>query len=166
MTAIVVFMALLGTLIFSRADTVPPQLTGTWGTAASLYAGTTGQSQMFLDADGLGMLVGSTGPAHRLDGVDDGKPGPRALVGFLLHVTVDGNTLTARPFTMNPRDADMMARANITLTCRHDPAAATLACTGPNGTTAIHRQSATVPADVAPMLRQARDKLRTSGTGT
>ncbi|MYM75158.1 hypothetical protein GTP56_23590 [Duganella sp. FT134W] len=72
-------------LTANAADVVPAHLTGEWGTGASLYDGKQDQADVYLLPDGLGMMAGSSAPAHRADGVDDGKPGPRALVGFPVH---------------------------------------------------------------------------------
>jgi hypothetical protein len=63
------------------ADVLPRHLTGTWGTAESLYAGVTGQTELLLLPDGLGAMRGSTPPASRADSIDDGKVAPRAIVG-------------------------------------------------------------------------------------
>ncbi|SEN61686.1 hypothetical protein SAMN05428959_102626 [Duganella sp. CF517] len=76
-------------------DVLRRHLTGTWGTAASLHAGATGQTELLLLADGFGVLSGSTPPAVRRDGIDDGKAPPRAIIGFPLRATADGDTITA-----------------------------------------------------------------------
>jgi hypothetical protein len=55
-------------------------------------------NEFYLEADGFGAAVGST-PAVRLAGaVDDGAPGPRAVIGFPLRASSDGDALTLHAF--------------------------------------------------------------------
>ncbi|MDY0962992.1 hypothetical protein [Massilia sp. CFBP9026] len=139
----------------AAADVLPAKLTGTWGTAESLYEGKAGQSQMHLDADGYGVVVGSTSPPQRIDGKGDAGPEVRAIAGFPLHATLDGTTLTARMVALDPKDAEE-ARSTLT-TCRYDEAGPTLTCVGPGRKSVVMRRySETVPAEVARTLEQVR----------
>ena len=149
-------MAYACQLSANAADVLPAYLVGTWGTAASLYEGTTGQSQMHLQADGFGVMVGSTPPAIRQDDVDDGKPAPRAIIGFPVRATVDGDVLTAQPFLRTPHAGQGTAPPII---CHHEAAGPTLTCTGPDKMPmAMQRHSATVPAEIAAMIDGIRQQ--------
>jgi hypothetical protein len=136
------------------ADVVPAHLTGTWGTAESLYAGTAAQNEMMLQANGFGLIAGSGTAPRRLDGVDDGKPALRAIIGFPVRATVDGDTLTARPFLPAGAPADQAAKlASAVISCRYSAAGPTLTCTGPDGVAfAMHRRSETIPEEAATMI--------------
>jgi hypothetical protein len=136
------------------ADIIPADVAGSWGTAASLDAGDTEQSVLHLQADGYGMMAGSTPPAKRMDGVDDGKPGPRAVIGFPVRATLDGDTLQLRPFLPRGAPAEQAAQAaRAVFNCRHDAAGLTLACTVPDGKPLVlHRLGATLPPEAAAMI--------------
>ncbi|MGF6274264.1 hypothetical protein ABIB38_002644 [Massilia sp. UYP11] len=71
---------------------MPAHLADTWGTAESLYGGEAGQSQMYLDSDGYGVMAGSTSPPTRIDGKDDEGPQVRALIGFPLRAGITCRT--------------------------------------------------------------------------
>jgi len=147
-------LAIAWHLAAHAADLIPADVAGSWGTAASLDAGDTEQSVLHLQADGYGMMAGSTPPAKRMDGVDDGKPGPRAVIGFPVRATLDGDTLQLRPFLPRGAPAEQAAQAaRVVLTCRHDAAGLTLACTVPDGKTLIlHRLGAALPPEAKEML--------------
>jgi hypothetical protein len=136
------------------ADLIPADVAGSWATAASPDAGNMEQSVMYLQADGYGMMAGSTPPAQRMDGVDDGTPGPRAVIGFPVRATLDGATLQLRPFLPRSVPADQAAQAaRVVFTCRHDAAGPTLACTVPDGKPfVLHRLGATLPPEAAAMI--------------
>lgn len=141
------------------ADAIPPHLTGVWGTSPSLFEGDSprGESQLHLDADGLGLMAGSTPPPHRLDGQpEEGRP-PRAIIGFLVRARVDGDVLTAQAFLPDNAQADMTK--NIRITCRYAAAGPTLNCPGPDGVPIVMRRYAqTLPADSVKTLAAVRGK--------
>jgi len=82
-------------------DPVPRQLTGIWGTAESLFVGTTEQAELHLYADGFGLLIGSSAPSTISAGPDKGKPGPRVTMGIPLRARFEGATLTSQFFDPN-----------------------------------------------------------------
>ncbi|SFC62697.1 hypothetical protein [Massilia yuzhufengensis] len=132
----------------TAADVIPAHLVGVWGTAESLYAGTTAQAELYLQADGTGMLVGSSAPALHATGADKGKPDPtmRVVLGVPLRATLEGDVLSAQPFGM-PGDR-MPPPEEIRVACRYDGASATLACKGPKPPDMLmKRRSATLPAE-------------------
>jgi hypothetical protein len=141
--------------LYAASDILPTGLAGTWGTAESLYAGTTAQSALQLEADGFGILVGSTPPAKRLDGVDDGKPLPRAVIGFPVRASLDGDTLTLGAYWPGKIDAVQAERMH--LSCRYDAVTPALTCTGPDKVAMVMRRlSDTVDADAAKMIAVVR----------
>lgn len=143
----------------AASDVLPVHLTGTWGTAASLHEGDAGQSQLHLDADGYGVMVGSTPRPTRIDGKDHEGPQVRAVIGFPLRATLDGTTLTARVVALDPKDAEKARR--IEITCRHEATSPTLTCRGPGREPVVMRRfSETVPAEVARTLEQVRSVVR------
>jgi hypothetical protein len=149
---IALLCATLLPLIANAAELVPAHLAGAWGTGASLYDGMQEQADMYLLPDGLGMLAGSSAPARRTDGVDDGKPGPRALIGFPLHARMDGDTLVLHPFL--PEGVPGM-KAEFDINCRYAQADKTLTCTWPdNKSILLKRRGDTVPAEIVRMLDQ------------
>jgi hypothetical protein len=125
------------------ADPLSADVAGSWGTAASLNAGGTAQTVMYLQADGYGLMAGSTPPVQRADG--DGKAGPRAIVGFPVRAALDGDTLQLRPILPQGAPAD-----TVVMTCRYAAAAPSFTCTGPDNTPfVLHRLGATVPPEAA-----------------
>ncbi len=139
----------------TAADVLPTHLTGSWGTAESLYDGESGQSQMHLDADGYGAMVGSTSRPQRIDGKDDAGPEVRAIIGFPVRATLDGATLTVRVVALDPKDAERARRAGTT--CRYDAVGPTLTCSWPGREPVVmKRLNETVPAEIARMLEQVR----------
>ena len=143
----------------AASDVLPAHLTGTWGTAASLHEGDTGQSQLHLDVDGYGVMVGSTPRPTRIDGKDDDGSHVRALIGFPLRATLDGTTLTARVVGLDRKDAEKARR--IEITCRYEATSLTLTCRGPGREPVVMRRfSETVLAEVAQTLEQVRSVAR------
>jgi hypothetical protein len=140
------------------ADALPPYLTGTWGTAASLHEGTEKQANIYLLPDGFGALAGSTSAPRRADGVDDGKPAPRGIVGLPILATLDGDTLTARLFLPDTLSAaEVKGAASIRIICRYQQAGPVMTCTGLDGApTVMKRHSDTTPPD----LISLRDSMR------
>ena len=131
------------------ADPLPAHVAGSWGTAESLQAGDTAQTVLYLQADGYGLMAGSTPPARRMDGVDDGKPGPRAVIGFPLRATLDGATLHLRPFLPQGAPADQAAKvAHIDMTCRYDAGTPSITCKGlDKASFVLRRLDATLPPE-------------------
>ncbi|NYE60876.1 hypothetical protein FHW58_002028 [Duganella sp. 1224] len=149
------FLALLALLSVSAhaADVVPPHLVGSWGTGASLYDGNEQQAEIYLWPDGWGLMAGSTAPARRADGVDDGQPAPRALIGWPVRASMEGDMPVLRSFA--PPGVPGM-KAGLVIPCRYEAAPATLTCTTPadNKTLVLKRRSAAVPAEMEKMLDQ------------
>lgn len=128
------------------ADTLPTHVAGSWGTADSLHAGTTEQTVMYLQADGYGLMAGSTPPATGTDG--NGNAGPRAIVGFPVRAALDGTTLRLLPVLPKGTPADLAASA--VMICRYDAAAPSFTCTGPDKVPMVlHRLGATLPPEAA-----------------
>jgi hypothetical protein len=126
------------------ADPLSADVAGSWGTAASLNAGGTAQTVMYLQADGYGLMAGSTPPVQRADG--DGKAGPRAIVGFPVRAALDGDTLQLR--ALLPKGAPADQASAVVMTCRYDAAAPAFTCTGPDKTPfVLHRLGATLPPE-------------------
>lgn len=145
----------------AQADTLPARLTGTWSTSAAPETEREAHNEFYLEADGFGAAVGSA-PAVRLAGaVDDGTPGPRAVLGFPLRASSDGDALTLHAFPPNSTADEQAAQAaRLTIACRYDTGTAALACTGPDGKSfTMHRHSETVPDDVARVIASIRGQL-------
>jgi hypothetical protein len=140
----------------NAGDVLPPYLTGSWGSAHALFEGTDKQSAIYLPADGVGMIAGSTSALRRADGSDDGKHAPRALMGFPIRAQLDGNTLTAHVF-LPGNDAQARKAAGMTFICRYQPSAPALTCTGPDGVPILMTyHSDVIPEDVLGTLAQVR----------
>lgn len=150
--AITLALAIAWHLPLHAADTLPAQLAGIWGTAESLYTGTTAQSALQLEPDGFGILAGSSPPAT---GVDGGKQPPRAIIGFPVRATLLDDTLTLRAYW--PGKIDDAQAARMTLTCRYEKAVPALTCTGPDKVAIVMRRlAATVDAEAATMIAAVR----------
>lgn len=146
-------------VVVSASDVLPSYLTGTWGTAETLHAGETGQAEIHLQPDGLGIMAGSAPPARRIDGKDDGKPGLRAIAGFPLRATAEGDTLTARPVALFPQGEEKARRTIIT--CSFEAAGPTLTCTAPGHPHLVmKRRSETIPEESVRMIEAVRSRLR------
>jgi hypothetical protein len=79
------------------AERIPSHLTGMWSTAESLYAGTTGQSEMYLLEDGRGAFGASSPPRAAgvpAPGKDDANA--RVILGFAFRA-VEGDVLILQP---------------------------------------------------------------------
>ncbi|GGY75309.1 hypothetical protein ACFFTM_00110 [Pseudoduganella plicata] len=133
----------------NAAGGLPDSVTGVWATASD--TGT--RTEMHLDADGLGMMIGSAAPLQHVDGKDGGQSGPRPSIGFPVRVTLDGATLTAQPFLPSSK----AGRAIPAVICLHNEAAAAMTCTGPDGVPiALTRREATVSLDASRTLDSIR----------
>ena len=138
------------------AEALPGQVAGTWGTGASLYDGTGPQSELYLLPGGQGMLAGSSSAPVRMDGKDDGKRAPRAIIGMpVLAIWQDG-VLVVNFHSRDPRDA-AKAAYNF-LACSVGEQGATLTCRGPAGDPLVlKRRAGTVPDDVAREIAKAHE---------
>lgn len=133
------------------AERIPAALTGVWSTEALTYTGANEQDTLYLQADGHGLLIGSQA-ATRLEGVDDGKPAPRAVAGFPVNVTVDAATLTLQPVLPGQQPAALDSRMRVTYA--YAASRESLTCTGPDGKAMVmQRRGDTLPAEVAGMLQ-------------
>ena len=137
------------------ATPLPPQLAGTW-TERSPFAGGMRQVDLYLEADGSGMLFGARTPGPRAGA--DAKAEAPAFLAMPIEATLDGDVLTTRP-TMTDNDPTGDT-ARMTLTCRVDATGPALRCTDPAGAVvAMRHRSATATADVAERLALVRPHL-------
>ena len=112
------------------ADPLPAHVAGSWGAA---------QTVMYLQADGYGLMAGSTPPVEGANGSADA----RAIIGFPVRATLDGDTLLLRPSLPKGAPAE-----NAAMTCRYDAAAPSFTCTGPDKTPfVLRRLGETLPAE-------------------
>lgn len=152
---------LLGSLqcLASASEVLPVHLTGTWSTAESLYAGTDSQTEVHLLTDGYGIAVGSTKAAQRVDAINDGKPGPRAILGFPVQGELNGDFLKLQ--VLWPANAQVQKSGGPGLACRYEPAVPTLTCTGPDGVPMIlKRRSEVVSAETTRQIQAFRSDAR------
>ncbi|WP_137175493.1 hypothetical protein [Massilia sp. HP4] len=141
----------------TAADVLPAHLTGTWGTAESLFAGEDEQVELRLLPDGYGVMAGSTPPARRMDGSNATVPDMRIVMGFPLRATFAGDTLTARMIALDPRQEDEARRTVIT--CRFDAGGQTLTCTVPAGPPVLMtRRSEKVSEDTIRTIEEVRTR--------
>ncbi|MGV7207616.1 nuclear transport factor 2 family protein [Oxalobacteraceae bacterium A2-2] len=142
-------LALQTMKVWSSDKQLPSYLTGKWSTAESLFAGTDKQSEVQLRADGYGLMAGSSAAPHRIDGKDDGKPLPRAIIGFPTRAALDGDGLVLTPFMPG---APAQQR-DLKFHCRYDPSGPALVCIGPDKVVlTMKRRSDTVEAEAVRML--------------
>jgi hypothetical protein len=135
-------LAIAWHLAAHAADTLPAHVAGSWGTADSLHAGATEQTVMYLQADGFGLMGGSSPPARGADGA------PRAIAGFPVRAALEGDTLRLRPALPKGAPADLAA--SVVMTCRYDAAAPSFTCTGPDKVPIVLRRlGATLPPEAA-----------------
>jgi hypothetical protein len=139
-------------------EALPSWLTGTWVTGTTLYEGTQRQSELHFLADGVGLATGSTPASRHVGGADDGKPGPRAVIGFPVHAALDGDVLTVQP--LQPGGPQAGKAYGPAMSCRYASAGPVLTCTGPDGTPMVlKRRSGAVPPEVV----RAIDALQIRG---
>jgi hypothetical protein len=148
-------------LAANAAAILPENMQGSWGTSASLWIGKGPQAELHLTADGFGLFIGSSHEGTRADGVDNGKSGPRAVMGFPVQATSDGETLSlrARGFT----ERDIKELAGMVISCSHEAEGPTITCIGPGpDKTPIRmtRRGEAMPADIVQMIEKAREKIR------
>lgn len=139
-------------------DIIPAHLAGVWGTAESLYVGTAAQSELYLQADGLGVVRSSSKAPARIGGTPSAEPEPRLIVGLPLRARLDGNVLMAQPFLppglLPPghKAPDMDA---MKMSCRYQAQEATLTCIGPDRVEMVmKRRSETLPPEAMELLKQ------------
>lgn len=150
-------LALPGCALAPRST--PPHLLGTWGTADSLREGDTAQTQMYIAADGLGLIVGSSPPPTRLDGMPIGPNPPRVIMGFPLRVAVSGDILVARIVLFDPREAHEVERNKIV--CRYEFAGPVLSCRMPRDQPIrMTRRDMPLSEDAERLLAQIRADVR------
>lgn len=143
-------LALQTMKVWSSERQLPSYMTGKWSTAESLFAGTDKQSEVQLRADGYGLMAGSSAAPHRIEGKDDGKPLPRAIIGFPTRAALDGDGLVLTPFMPG---APAEQQRGLKFHCRYEPAGPALVCTGPDQVQlTMQRRSGTVEAEAARML--------------
>jgi hypothetical protein len=143
------------------ANTLPDRLAGSWGTSASLFDGDTAQSMLHLAVDGYGLMAGSAAPPKPIiDGRTDASHTPRAVIGFPVHATLDGDTLTLQPFLPEGAPAEQAAKAaRIVITCRYEASGPALTCMGPDGTVnAMRRLGATLAPEVAATIESVKPR--------
>jgi hypothetical protein len=133
------------------ADTLPPYLTGTWTSEKSPFAGGTRQFDMYLEAEGAGVFIGTRAPIDDLDSADDKPSDQRIVLGMPITTTLKDDTLQARLFAPGePGKMDAAVAARMTLTCHYRAVSITLTCADPNGVTfPMQRHSETMTAKVA-----------------
>lgn len=134
-------------------EPMPRHLTGVWSTAESLYAGSTGQSELVLLEDGSGAIGFSSPPATSTAGPDKGRllPNQRVILGFAFRARVEGEVLVLQPL-VKP-DGRGEQPPPVRLTYRQGADGATLG--SPDKAIpgeALKRRSETVPEQVAGMI--------------
>lgn len=137
-------------------DTIPARLAGVWGTAESLFSGSTEQMEIHLQPDGFGLLAGSSPPSTIISGPDKGKPGPRVAMGVPFRATLDGTAMTVAPF--NPGNWQDKGPA---LICRYEAPDNTLHCTVDDKKTFImKRRSASLDPQTIAGIEEMKIALR------
>lgn len=137
-------------LLTNAAPHLLPALTGTWSSLSTPFGHGTKKIDLYLEADGTGMLIGSTTSRHTNAGADKALA-PDAILGMRISATLDGDILTTRPSA--PTGGNVRAVADMTLKCKYDAPGSTLQCTDPQGVTInLQRSSASMTADVAQIL--------------
>ncbi|WP_139236531.1 hypothetical protein [Rugamonas rubra] len=146
-------------LAASAADVLPDYLIGTWGTGSSLYDGASQQAEIYLLADGFGMMAGSTAAARRMDGIDDGKPGPRAIIGFPVQATLDRNSLSVR--RLLPKEQQGSKKDGMGISCQYESEGPKLACAGPDGVSMMMtRRSESVAKEIVLNIAEIRTSFQ------
>ena len=137
-------------------DASPSRLIGTWASAESLYAGDTGQSELYLESDGFGIMVGSTKPAMLVDGSASTHPGPRAIIGFPIRASLDGDAITLVPTILDKKNGNGPAFG---IACRYEEDVPALVCATPEGLLTLKRRSENLSAEVVQTITQLRASL-------
>ncbi|MCC2971336.1 hypothetical protein [Massilia sp. IC2-476] len=97
--ALIVALALASMVSADAAEQMPTHIAGVWSTAESLYAGTTGQTELYLLRDGTGAIGVSSPAKAATDGPDKGKlkPHVRVIGGFAFRARMEGEVLVLQP---------------------------------------------------------------------
>lgn len=144
----------------SIAAPLPPHITGTWGMEKTPDVDLIKHLDMYLEANGSGVLIGSITQAKVINGTDDEKSIPQSFISTPIEAVLQGDMLTTRPSDPSGRYADEVAR--MTLTCHYEATDPTLRCADRNGVIiSLRRHSEAITADVAKMLAVIR--AHTSG---
>ncbi|MCC2971335.1 hypothetical protein [Massilia sp. IC2-476] len=154
MKSLLLALAAACPLLALADDVLPGHLVGVWGTAESLYAGTTAQSELHLLANGTGIMAGSSPPAISI--ADPGKinPNMRAVVGFPVRATSDGDRLSLQPAMPPERNSPTPEEARFV--CRYDGGGPTLTCSVKGRPEIVmKRRSDSVEEKTAEMIRDA-----------
>lgn len=154
--AIPFLLGMLWLMPAQAAPVLPGHIAGSWGTADSLYAGDTEQVQLFLEADGLGMLAGSGKPPINKDGSKIAGIAPRPIMAMPVRAVLNEDVLTLQPFLLGKAEAEKAKK--LTFACRLEAAGPTLQCLGPDGKAfALKRLGDTVVAENAKQIGVIRD---------
>jgi hypothetical protein len=139
----------------AHASPVPAFLTGSWSTSASPNDDRGAHNDLYLEADGYGVIVFSTAAAPI---AGDDKSSARVIMGFPLRSTFERVTLTLHPFLPNAKpgeNAENLSQA--VFTCRYEAVSSTLTCTDPDGkVSAMRRYSEKIPNEVTRMIEAVR----------
>ena len=145
---------LLAWPVAAQAQSLPPRLTGAWhGTAPDKP---TQSVDLYLAADGLGLMVGSV-EATPMPGavIEPGKPAPRIVAGLPARATLEGQTLTLQPFLPGAKPEPVKPMAQPAFTCQVDDPSMT--CSGPDRSNfVLTRTGESLPDDAAAMIGQLR----------
>lgn len=154
-TRLFIAIALAWAVPAHAAEPIPAHLAGMWSTADSLYAGTTGQSELYLLEDGSGAIGFSSPPPTATSGPDKGKllPHQRVILGFAFRAKLEGEVLVLHP-AVKP-SARGGQPPQVRLAYRQTPEGPTLGAPDqaiPGET--LKRRSDTVPERIATMIRE------------
>jgi hypothetical protein len=126
-------------------------MVGTWSTAESADEKGTRHLELYVGADGAGVLVGFVTPAG-------GAHGTRQFMAMPIQATLEGAVLVTRPSMADEKHAQQATR--MTLTCRYDSLRLALACTDPNGVgITMQRRSESMTAELAEALAIVRSQM-------
>ena len=145
--ALTLAIALAWPTLSGAAEPLSPHLTGTWSTGKLPHTEGSKQVDLYLKADGFGVLLGS-----RYAQAATGTPShPDQFLAMPIEATLEGDTLTTRPVV--PANRHSAEVASKTLVCQYAARGPALACADPQGVVIdMQRQSDTITADVATML--------------
>ena len=148
--ALTLAIALAWPSLSGAAEPLPPHLTGTWSTGKLAHAEGSKQVDLYLKADGFGVLLGSR-YAQAATGTAGARSHPDQFLAMAIEATLEGDMLTTRPVVPDNRHSAEVASK--TLVCQYAARGPALACADPQGVVIdMQRQSDTITADVATML--------------
>lgn len=137
------------------AVSLPNSLTGTWSSKNLQYADSTRLMELYLGADGIGVLIGYVNP-------NAGEQVARQFGAMPIQATLEGEVLTTRPLPADEKFTADIARmaADMTLICQYDGSASTLVCADPKGVKlALQRRSERFTPELAEALTILRSQL-------